>query len=84
MSNEEIEEFVSDGKKVDIVRDFIFFGANIEDSGSCKGDILKRLALGGAAVTRLHKILKDRDETITTKGRIVNALVFPVLLAVWV
>ena len=45
MSTEEIEEFKLDGEKVEIVRDFVFLGATIEDSGSCKGDILRRLAL---------------------------------------
>ena len=40
MSTEEMEEFELDGENVESVRDFIFLGAKIEDSGSCKGDIL--------------------------------------------
>ena len=68
------------GENVEIVRDFVFLGAKIEDSGSCKGDILRRLALGRVAMTGLNKIWKDKDITITTKCRIVNALVFPVVL----
>ena len=80
MSTEEMEEFELDGEKVEIVRDFVFLGAKIEDSGSCKGEILRRLALGRAAMTGLNKIWKDKDITITTKCRIVNAFVFPVVL----
>ena len=80
MSTEEIEEFEVDGEKIGVVRDFIFLGAKIEDSGSCKGEILRRLALGRAAMPGLTKIWKDKDITITTKCRIVNALVFPVVL----
>ena len=80
MSTEEMEEFELDGENVEVVRDFVFLGAKIEDSGSCKGDILRRLALGRAAMTGLNKIWKDKDITITTKCRIVNALVFPVVL----
>ncbi len=80
MTAKEIEEFVLDGANVEIVRDFVFLGAKIEDSGSCKWDILRRLALGRAAKTELNKIWKDKDITITTKCRIVNALVFPVVL----
>ena len=38
--------------------------AKIEDSGSCKGDILRRLALGRAAMTGLNKKWKDADITI--------------------
>ena len=80
MSNEEIEDFELDGEKVEIVRDVVFLGANIEDSGSCKGGILRRLALGRAAMTGLNKIWKDKYITITTNCRIVNTLVFPVVL----
>ena len=67
MSTEEIDEFEVDGEKVGVVRDFVFLGAKIEDSGSCKGDIFRRLALGRAAMTGLNKIWKDKDITITTK-----------------
>ena len=70
MSTEEIEEFELDGKKVEIVQDFVFLCDKIEDSGSCKGEILRRLALGRAAMTGLNKIWKDKDITITTKCRI--------------
>ena len=80
MSTEEIDEFEVDGEKVGVVRDCVFLGAKIDDSGSCKGEILRRLALGRAAMTWLNEICKDKDITITTKGRIVNALVFPVVL----
>ena len=80
MSTEEIDEFEVHGEKVGVVRDFVFLGAKIDDSGSCKGEILRRLALGRAAMTGLSKIWKDKDITITTKCRIVNALVFPVVL----
>ena len=73
---EEIDEFSLDGEKVEIVRDFVFLGAKNEDSGSYKGEILRRLALGRAAMTGLNKIWKDKDITITTKCRIVNALVY--------
>ena len=48
-----IQEFEVDGEKVGVVRDFVFLGAKIEDSGSCKGEILRRLALGRAAMTGL-------------------------------
>ena len=75
-----MEAFELDGENVEIVRDFVFLGAKIEDSGSCKGEFLRRLALGRAAMTWLNKIWKDKDITITTKCRIVNALVFTVVL----
>ena len=36
MSTKEMEEFELDGENVEVVRDFVFLGAKIEDSGSCK------------------------------------------------
>ena len=80
MSTEEMEEFELDVENVEIVQDFVFLGTKVEDTGSCKGDILRRLALGRAAMTGLNKIWKDKDITITAKCRIVNALVFTVVL----
>ena len=80
MSTEVIEEVEVNGEKVEIVRYFVFLGARIEDSGSRKGEILRRLTLGRAAMTGLNNIWKDKYITITTKCRIVNALVFPVVL----
>ncbi len=80
MSTEEIDEFEVDEEKVGVVRDFVFLGAKIDDTGSCKGEILRRFALGRAAMTGLNKIWKNKDITIATKCRIVNALVFPVVL----
>ena len=59
MSTEEIEEFELDGEKVEIVRDFVFLGAKIEDSG--KGDILRRLSSGRAAMTGLNNICMERQ-----------------------
>ena len=71
MSTEEIDEFEVDGGESRSSTGFVFLGAKIDDSGSCKGDILRRLALGRAAMTGLNKIWKDKDITIT---------VFPVVL----
>ncbi len=70
MSSEEIEEFELDGEKLEIVQDFLFLGAKIEDSGSSEGELLRRFALGRAAMIGLNKIWKDKDITITTKCRI--------------
>ena len=44
MSTEDMEEFALDGEKVEIVRDVVFFGVKIGDSGFGKGYILRRLA----------------------------------------
>ena len=63
MSAKEIEEFVLEGDTVEIGRDFLILGAEIEDSGSCKVDILRPLALGTAIMTGLNNMWKDKDTT---------------------
>ena len=40
----------------------------------------KDLLLGGKAVTNLHSVLKSRDIVLPTKGHIVKAMVFPVVM----
>ena len=80
MATEDLDEFLLDGKKIDIVGDFIFLGSKIQNSGRCEGEIIRRLALGRAAMTGLNKIWRDKNITTETKSRIVNALVFPVVM----
>ena len=80
MSTEEIEEFELDGENVEIVRDFVFLGAKIEDSGSCKGDILRRLAIGRAAMTGLNKIMERQRYNNYNKMQNSKCISFPVVL----
>ena len=70
-------------KTKEIVQDFVFLGAKIEDSGSCKGEILRRLALGRAAMTGLNKIIMER-QSYTNDNKMPNSkcISFP-SSAVW-
>ena len=82
MSTEEIEEVEVDGEKVGVVRDFVCLGANIEDSGSCKGDILRRLALGRAAMTGINKDMERQIYNNYNKMQNSKCISFP-SSAVW-
>ena len=70
------------GETVESERDIVFLGAKSEDADSCKGYILRRLALGRAAMAGLTKLSKDKDITTTTQWRIVNAVVFQCCMVV--
>ena len=48
--------------------------------GDCSHEIKRRLTLGRKAMTNLDSILKRRDIALTTKVRIVKAMVFPVVM----
>ena len=69
-----------DQKKMETVRDFIFWGAKITADGNCSHEIKRPLLLGRKAMTNLDSILKIRDITLPTKACIVKAMVFPVVM----
>ena len=62
------------------VADFIFLGSKITADGDCSHAIKRCLLLGRKLMTNLDSILKSRDITLSTKVRIVKAMVFPVVM----
>ena len=62
------------------VTDFIFLGSKITVDSDCSLEIKRRLLLGRKAITDLESILKSRDITLLAKVRVVNAVVFPVVM----
>ena len=60
--------------------DFIFFGSRITADGDCSHEIKRCLLLGRKVMTNLDSILKSRDITLSTKVRLVEAMVFPVAM----
>ena len=64
------------------VSDFIFGGSKITADGDCSHEIKRRLLLERKVMTNLDSILKSRDITLSTKIRLVKAMVFPVVMFV--
>ena len=62
------------------VADFIFFGSKISADGDCRHEFKRRLIFGRRVMTNLDRILKNRDITLSTKVRLVKAMVFPVAM----
>ena len=60
--------------------DFIFLGSKITTDGDCSHEIKRRLLLGRKVMTNLDSIFKSRDITLSTKVRLVKAMVFPVVM----
>ena len=65
---------------VETVTDFIFLGSKITADGDCSHEIKRRLLLGRKVMTDLDSILKSRDITLSTKVRLVKAMIFPVAM----
>ena len=62
------------------VADFIFGGSKISADSDCSHEIKRRLLLGRKVMTNLDSILKSRDITLSTKVRLVKAMLFPVVM----
>ena len=62
------------------VADLIFGGSKIIADGDCSHEIKRCLLLGRKVMTNLDSILKSRDIILSTKVRLVKAMVFPVVM----
>ena len=69
-----------DREIVETVADLIFLGSKITADGECRHEIKRLLLLGRKVMTNLDSILKSRDITLSTKVRLVKAMVFPVVM----
>ena len=66
-----------DGETVETVSDFILGGSKITADGDCSHEIKRCLLLGRKVMTNLDSMLKSRDISLSTKVRLVKAMVFP-------
>ena len=62
------------------VSDFIFLSSKITADGDCNHEIKRCLLLGRKVMTNLDSIFKSRDITLPTKVRLVEAMVFLVVM----
>ena len=62
------------------VADFIFLGSKIPADGDCSHEIKRRLLLGRKVMTDVDSRLKSRDISLSTKVRLIKAIVFPVVM----
>ena len=56
------------------------WGSKITADGDCSHEIKRRLLLGRKVMTNIDSILKSWDITLSTKLRLVKAMVYPVVL----
>jgi len=77
MASSPITSWQINGETMETVTDFIFLSSKITADGDCSHEIKRCLLLGRKAMTNLDTVLKNRDITLLTKVRIVEAIVFP-------
>ena len=80
MASGPITSWQIDGETVETVADFTFLDSKITVDGDYSHEIKRCLLLGRKVMTNLDSILKSRDITLSTKVRLVKAMVFPVVM----
>ena len=68
-----------DGETVETVSDFIIWGSKITADGDSSHEIKRHLLPGREVMTNLDS-MKSRCITLSTKVRLVKAMVFPVVI----
>ena len=80
MASGPISSWQIDGETMETVTDLILGASKITADGDCRHEIKRRLLLGRKVMSNLDSIFKSRDITLPTKGRLVKAMVFPVII----
>ena len=80
MASGPITSWEIDGETVETVADCIFPGSKITADGDCSHEIKRCLLLARKVMTNLYRIFKSRDITLSTKVRLVKAMVFLVVM----
>ena len=78
MASGPITSWQIDGETMETVTDFIFLSSKITAAGDHSHEIKRCLLLGRKFMTNLDSLLKSKDITLSTKVRLVKAIVFPV------
>ena len=80
MASGPITSWLIDGETVKTVADLILGGSKIPADGDCSHEIKRRLLLWRKVITNLDSIFKSRDIALSTKVRLVKAVVFSVVM----
>ena len=75
LASSPINSWQIDGETVETVRDFILGGSKVTADGDFSHEIKRHLLLGRKIMTK-----KSRDITLSTKVRLVKAMVFPIVM----
>ena len=68
MTSGPITSWQIDGKTMETVTDFIFWGSKITADSDCSHEMKRYLLLGRKVTTNLDSILKSRDVTLPTRA----------------
>ena len=80
MASGPITSWEIDGETMETAADYFLGGSKITADGDYSHEIKRHLLLGRKVMSNLDSILKSRDITLSTKGHLVKAIIFPVVM----
>ena len=80
MASGPITSWQIDGETMETATNFISGSSKITADGDCSHEIKRHLLLGRKVMTNLDSILQSRDIALSTRVRLVKAIVFPVVM----
>ena len=76
----ELDSIIVDGENIEVVERFVLLGALVISDGQIDMELRRRIEMGKSAMGSLRTIFKDRDLRLTTKVKIVQTLILPIIL----
>ena len=72
-----LKEFILEGTDMEITNCYTFLGSIVTRDGYDYKGINRRLSIGRMVMTKLEKIMKDKDVKKATKIKIAETVIFP-------
>ena len=66
--------FKIDGQDLELMECYTFLGSTVTKDGMCTKEIQRRIMMGKSAMSKLERVLKDKNVTKKTKIKIAETL----------
>ena len=77
MTTGTLKDFILEGTEMEITNCYTFLGSIVTRDGYDYKEINRRLSIGRMVMTKLEKIMKDKDVKKATKIKIAETVIFP-------
>ena len=79
MTTDAVTDFEVEGDRLEVVKDFVLWGSQVNEDARSRPEIRRRIALGRAAMGNLRHIMLDKTLAISVKVKIIQTMVFPIV-----
>ena len=79
MTTDAVTDFEVEGNRLEVVKDFVLLGSQVNEDARSRPEIRRRIALGRAAMGNLRHIMLDKTLAISVKVKIIQTMVFPIV-----